>query len=71
MSSRIVVDDSPYRRSHGKAPRGVGSWGFADINDQSIDSVQFFFGSYGFARKQAVAHFRNVDRFSGIVVVMP
>ena len=68
-SHGVYVDPAPYVRSHGKAPRGRGGWGFADVNRQNdIDAVRFFNGSYQDARAQAV---KAMDPPSGVIVVMP
>lgn len=65
---KSTFDDSPYFRSHGKAPRGTGGWGFADINDQNdIDKVRFFYGTFSQARSQANKAFPA----GSIIVVMP
>ena len=70
--SRISFDDTPYSCSHGKAPRGRGSWGFADVNEQhDIDHAQFFYGTFADARRQAARHFAQQPDCSGVVVVLP
>ena len=51
------VSDQPYYASHGKAPRGQGSWAFcpawAEDRGDYHDFTRFFSGNYAEARKQA------------------
>lgn len=65
--SRVIVDASVYVRSHGKQPRGHGSWAFSpEQNPTEIlnpDKVYITTGSYGEAKKAAQC------RFAGRVVI--
>ena len=51
------VSNRPYVQSHGKAPRGQGSWAFcpawAEDRGDYHDFTRFFSGTYAEARKQA------------------
>lgn len=51
------ITSRDYERSHGKLPRGTGSWAFKfyplDNEDDAYGNVKFFNGSYTDAKKQA------------------
>ena len=49
---------SDYELSHGKTPRGYGSWGFK-IDGQPDGAMQFFSGTFDAARKLAKSHYRS------------
>ena len=50
----ITVRTSEYQSSHGKMPRGQGSWAFWMGRDTSdIDKAHWFNGTYAEAVKQA------------------
>ena len=57
--ARIEIDTHDYERSHGKTPRGYGSWAFSATHPGSrewrIEQARFFHGSWGEARRQAIA----------------
>lgn len=58
--ARVIVETIAYECSHGKKPRGTGTWAFSpDRNpkDFSSDSVYFTTGSYGEAKKAAQCRF--------------
>lgn len=60
-STKVHVSDRPYVTSHGRSPRGFGSWGFCPANkwdsNDYLNHVVFFKGTYAEARKEAKAHF--------------
>lgn len=55
------VSTDPYEESHGKPPRGRGSWAFcpawAEHRGDYIDFTRFFNGTYAEARKEAQRSF--------------
>jgi len=54
--SQVEVDPSDYRRSHGKMPRGRGSWAFCKVPPSRadyLDHVIWESGSYAEAKKAA------------------
>lgn len=56
----VHFDTTTFQFSHGKAPRGTGSWGFApsrNRGDFHLDQVVFFQGTYAQCKAQARAHF--------------
>lgn len=56
---QVRVDTSEYRFSHGREPKGRGSWAFSYKRDPDYASksgeVLWFTGTYAEARKQAIA----------------
>jgi len=53
---------SDYELTHGKTPRGYGSWAFK-IDGQPDGAMQFFSGTFNDAKKLAKAHYRfEVER---------
>jgi len=65
---RVEVKTSEYEFSHGKKPKGTGSWAFfidGDIGD--VLRAHWFNGKYSEARKQAVAKARELG--IGIITV--
>lgn len=57
------VTTAAFERSHGRRPRGTGSWAFSAsqtsraFTDDLRGNVAFFQGTFTEARRQAVAHF--------------
>ena len=47
----MSINIERYYRAYQKQPRGRGNWAFSDRAEQRI---QFFFGTYTEARKQAI-----------------
>jgi hypothetical protein len=56
---KIEVNDLLYQFSHGRAPRGRGSWAFFFGREQDIGSAYWFSGSYAEAKKAAIAEARR------------
>ena len=61
---KVTVSTAEYRNSHGKEPRGYGIWMFVSRDVEDVGGVISrasksgwveFTGTYGTARKQAVA----------------
>jgi hypothetical protein len=65
MTGRISIVTSPYERSHGKCPRGEGSWAFqrttsnAALTDDLYGKIEFWQGSLGDAMKKAQEFFAD------------
>lgn len=57
VATRITVDTSTFERSHGKKPRGYGSWAFYNKPDHGDEFDKLFFanGTYTEAKKAALA----------------
>ncbi len=56
--SQVQVETFDYERSHGKAPRGEGSWAFCMVHPNRgdyLDHLLWERGSYGAAKKAAKA----------------
>jgi hypothetical protein len=51
--SRVEIDDTPYIRAHGKAPRGVGYWAFGPKPTTDCMQCKFFHGTVVVAKKAA------------------
>lgn len=68
MSNTPTFTTSPYRRTHGQAPRGTGGWAFqATSHDtafpwETYGDVYTWFGTFTEARKQARTHFKGEDK---------
>ncbi|MBZ9683247.1 hypothetical protein LB531_21555 [Mesorhizobium sp. CO1-1-2] len=43
MRQPIEIYTSRYERSHGRAPKGFGGWGFIIIDESCDQEVEFFF----------------------------
>lgn len=76
MRSRVEFNTDEYERSHGKSPRGFGSWAFVDyVYARSADYLARVFwvngANYAGAKRVARAHFSQLDGFSGEAVVLP
>jgi hypothetical protein len=52
---KIEVKTSEYEFSHGKKPRGFGSWAFYMGSEQDTLKAHWFHGTYAEAKKQAQA----------------
>jgi hypothetical protein len=56
-----TINTRPYTTSHGKNPRGYGSWAFCPDkrakDDDYLSHTEWFKGTYGEAAKQAREHF--------------
>lgn len=58
--TKTKIETERYKFNHGRAPRGQGSWAFAqDFNapGDSKDILWVHNSSYGDARKAAIEHF--------------
>ena len=56
----VSFNDSDYVRSHGKAPRGRGSWAFQrQVGRELVGEIKFFMGSVVEAKKQAAEAFAD------------
>lgn len=56
---RVEFSDLEYRRSHGRAPRGYGYWGFLVMDESTGKPVADFFvhgATLGKAKQAARAH---------------
>lgn len=53
--SQVSVYTGAYSFSHGKEPRGGGHWAFGYTRNPDIKDVKWYFGTYGEAKKQAIA----------------
>ncbi len=52
----ITIFTDQFERSHGKAPRGNGTWAFAaDKHEGDFDKMLWFTGKWSEARKRAIA----------------
>ena len=52
----ITIRTDRFERDHGKAPRGYGSWAFAEsAEERDHDRMLWFTGKWSEARKRAVA----------------
>lgn len=49
----VIVRDSEYRFSHGKAPSGLGNWAFHMGKNGSL-GTQFFYGTFSEAKRKAI-----------------
>ena len=47
----VEVRTSAYEWAYGKKPRGRGNWAFGD---SKMEKMEFFYGSYAEAKKQAI-----------------
>ena len=54
-TERIEVTDYSYRASHGKAPRGRGSWAFSFNGNEDIDSLFWTPGHTTYAEAKKLA----------------
>lgn len=52
--SQVTVDTSEYRFSHGREPKGRGSWAFSEKRNPNYKEVKWYDGTYVQARRQAV-----------------
>lgn len=73
--SAVDITDRSFIRSHGKAPRGHGAWGFApSTSDRAFDAdvdfsrMVFITAGFGDACAQARRHFAGT---CDIVAVLP
>lgn len=57
VTESFSITSRDYERSHGKLPRGTGSWAFkfypTKNKDDEYGDIEFFNGSYSDAKKQA------------------
>jgi hypothetical protein len=63
VATRITVDTSTFERSHGKKPRGFGSWAFYNKPDHGGEFDKLFWShvtNYSEAKKAALAHAAKV-----------
>ena len=74
----VRFDTGHYTRNHGGQPRGDGQWAFAEEHKAArADGADIFWarGTYGQAKKQAVAHFAALGASRGelnlYVAVLP
>lgn len=67
-----AVEDRPYRTSHGRTPRGFGSWAFCPEaryrQPDYLGHTAWFKGTYGDAKRQARQHFAG---FTACIVTLP
>lgn len=66
------VETRPYVTSHGREPRGYGSWAFCPASHYSrgdyLDFTRWFKGTYGEAKKQARESFAGQ---AGVILALP
>jgi hypothetical protein len=57
----MEFNTSEYRFSHGKEPRGTGSWAFSTVKAPvaGVNEIFWFNGSYGDAKKAARKYFKG------------
>lgn len=70
-AAMITFDTTPYTFSHGKQPRGEGSWGFqaeADYDGGGLATVFWAYGTLTVAKAAARKHFAGA---TDVVVVCP
>ncbi len=56
LSEGVYVHASNYRNTHGKTPRGTGTWAFGVTKDPKPEHIFWHNGPYSEAKKKAVAH---------------
>ena len=60
-TTKATVETVEFERAHGRMPRGFGSWAFCPFehyrSSDYLDHVFWFTGTYGAAKRAAVAHF--------------
>lgn len=65
------IDPEKYMASHGKAPRGWGNWGFCPSKawntENYLSQVFWFTGTYGEAKRAAIAHFSAKGVLNAVV----
>jgi hypothetical protein len=75
MSTRVIIDSLPYVRSHGKLPRGRGSWAFATTPNPDVLSPAVIWkqGTFAEARRAAIAEYlrRDPSLGLGLLYVLP
>lgn len=49
----VHVNTNEYQFSHGKQPRGHGSWAFFFVRTDDVNQAFWFYGTYADARKAA------------------
>lgn len=63
MAKVKFVETRDYMRSHGKQPRGFGSWAFAFSREAKLDDLFWAYNmNYADAKKQAVAEAQRRGR---------
>lgn len=62
--SQVSVYTGAYKSSHGKEPRGYGSWAFGYTRNPDISDVEWYTGTYAEAKKQAIAEAANTGHRS-------
>lgn len=61
----VTVDTSPYRRAHGKEPRGTGLWRFEFDGGETLDAGGSYAEKVQDAKRYAASH--NIS----VVKVLP
>ena len=72
---KIEFRNDEYIKSHGKAPKGYGSWAFAASRNPDPLDLKFFHGTLTQAKAQAKEHYKKIAEQNGeswmILYVMP
>lgn len=65
----VEFDDTEYLFTHGKAPRGFGSWAFADSKNPQPEEVLWFNqNTFTEAKKKMVAKLKEMGCFGHVTV---
>ena len=72
LTEKITFDDSEFRRSHGRSPRGTGLWIFrVEIPGREDTVIEVRMKTLVIAKKEVAAQLADVVRLGPRVFVLP